>query len=68
MEALARAMFLGLCGMLVADLFISVMYSKLLWVLLALGPAMYAIARREDAAEPVRPESAQPALSAAPGY
>ncbi len=51
MEALARSMFLGLCGMLVADFFISVMYSKLLWVLLALGPAMYAIASREDTAE-----------------
>lgn len=56
MEALARAMFLGLCGMLVADFFISVMYSKLLWVLLALGPAMYAIARHEDDAEPASDE------------
>jgi O-antigen ligase len=69
MEALARAMFLGLCGMLVADVFISVMYSKLLWVLLALGPATYAIARREDAAAESAPsESEQPALSAAPSY
>lgn len=48
MEALARAVFLGLIGMLVADFFISQMYSKLLWVLLALGPAMLAIARRES--------------------
>jgi O-antigen ligase len=51
MELLARSLFLGVCGMLVADFFISVMYSKLLWVLLALGPAMYAIARHEEAAE-----------------
>jgi putative inorganic carbon (HCO3(-)) transporter len=53
MEALARSMFLGLCGMLVADFFISVMYSKLLWVLLALGPVLYAIALDDDAVEPV---------------
>ncbi|HEV7529980.1 MAG TPA: O-antigen ligase family protein [Solirubrobacteraceae bacterium] len=57
MEVLARSMFLGLCGMLVADFFISVMYSKLLWVLLALGPAMYAIARHDDASEPVAADS-----------
>jgi O-antigen ligase len=46
MEALARAVFLALVGTLVADFFISVMYSKLLWALLALGPAMLAMARR----------------------
>lgn len=59
-------MFLGLCGMLVADFFISVMYSKLLWVMLALGPATYAVARHEDA-EPARSESPLPELSA-PAY
>jgi O-antigen ligase len=75
MEALARSMFLGLCGMLVADFFISVMYSKLLWVLLALGPATYAIARQDDAdadADADAPEStpsrdALPQLSPAAG-
>jgi O-antigen ligase len=46
-EALARAVFLALIGMLVADFFISQMYSKLFWALLALGPAMLAIARSE---------------------
>jgi O-antigen ligase len=46
MEALARAVFLALIGVLVADFFISVEYSKLLWTLLALGPAMLAIARQ----------------------
>jgi O-antigen ligase len=50
MEALARAAFLGLLGMLVADFFISEMYSKLLWVMLALGPALLAVARSEAAA------------------
>jgi putative inorganic carbon (HCO3(-)) transporter len=60
MEALARAMFLGLCGMLVADFFISVMYSKLLWVLISLGPALYAIAQREDAGGPLPASPAKP--------
>ena len=45
------------------------MYSKLLWVMLALGPAMLAIARREDTAEAPAADPAQPArLSAAPSY
>jgi O-antigen ligase len=47
MEALARGVFLGLFGMLVADFFISDMYTKLLWVMLAIGPAMLAVARVE---------------------
>jgi O-antigen ligase len=47
-EALARSVFLGLVGMLTADFFISNMFSKLLWVMLALGPAMLAIARAES--------------------
>jgi O-antigen ligase len=51
MEALARGVFLALVGVLVADFFISVQYSKLLWSLLALGPAMLAVAR-EEAADP----------------
>lgn len=46
-EALARSVLLGLIGLLVADFFISEMYGKLLWVLIALGPVMLAIARRE---------------------
>jgi O-antigen ligase len=47
MEALARAVFLGLVGMLTADFFISEMYSKLLWVMLALCPVLLAVARAE---------------------
>jgi O-antigen ligase len=50
-EALARGVFLGLVGMLVADFFISDMYTKLLWILLAICPAMLAIARSERAAD-----------------
>jgi O-antigen ligase len=48
MESLARGVFLGLVGLLVADFFISNMFSKLLWVLLALCPAMLAVARSEE--------------------
>jgi O-antigen ligase len=47
MEALARGVLLGLLGMLVADFFISDMYTKLLWVMLAIGPAMLGVARSE---------------------
>ncbi len=54
MEALARGVVLGLLGMLVADFFISDMYTKLLWVMIAIGPAMLGIARSEGAeADPV---------------
>lgn len=48
LEAIARSVFLGLLGMLVADFFISEMYSKLLWVVLALCPALLAIATSEE--------------------
>ncbi len=47
LEALARGVLLGMIGIIVADFFISEMYSKLLWTVLALGPAMLAVARRE---------------------
>ncbi|HEY5192260.1 MAG TPA: O-antigen ligase family protein [Solirubrobacteraceae bacterium] len=49
MEALARGVLLGLIGLLVADFFISEMYGKLLWTMLAIGPAMLAVARQEVA-------------------
>ncbi|MFI4977955.1 MAG: O-antigen ligase family protein [Solirubrobacterales bacterium] len=48
MEALARGALLALVGMLAADFFISQTYDKLLWIMLALGPAMLALAHRED--------------------
>lgn len=47
LEALARAVFFALIGVLTAELFISQMHGKLLWGLLALSPAMLAIAHRE---------------------
>ncbi|HWX87418.1 MAG TPA: O-antigen ligase family protein [Solirubrobacteraceae bacterium] len=46
LELLARGVFVGTTGFLAASFFISENYSKLMWILLALGPAMIAIARR----------------------
>jgi O-antigen ligase len=58
-EALARSVFLGLVGMLTADFFISNMFSKLLWVMLALGPAMLAIARSEAQQQSLQASASQ---------
>ena len=56
MEILARALVLAIVGILAADFFVSDSYSKQLWLLLAVCPALLAIARRSpmrrrDAAE-----------------
>jgi O-antigen ligase len=53
MELLARGALLALIGILAADFFISGQFSKQLWLLLGLGPALLAIASRELPA-PVR--------------
>jgi O-antigen ligase len=45
LEVLARALVVALVGILVADFFVSEQYSKQLWLLLAMGPALLAIAR-----------------------
>jgi O-antigen ligase len=45
MELLARALLVALCGVLAADFFISEEFSKQLWLLLGLGPALLGIAR-----------------------
>lgn len=45
LELLARGVFVATAGFLAASFFISENYSKLMWILLALGPAMLAIAR-----------------------
>lgn len=42
-EALARALFVAQVGMLAAAFFASIQYSKQLWVLMALGPALLEI-------------------------
>lgn len=49
-EALARGMLIAMIGMLAADFFISEMFSKQLWLMLGIGPAMLAISRRSAAA------------------
>lgn len=60
MEILARALFVALAGILAADFFIPEEYSKQLWLLLALPPALLALARRD-----LRPgKFAPPAASA----
>lgn len=46
MEILARGLLIAMVGLLVADFFSSELYSKQLWLLLALGPALLAIADR----------------------
>jgi O-antigen ligase len=49
LEALSRGILVGTIGMLAASYFISHGVDRRLWVLLALGPAMLHIARREEA-------------------
>jgi O-antigen ligase len=46
LELLGRALVIALAGVLTADFFASEQYSKQLWLLLAMGPALLAIARR----------------------
>lgn len=48
MELLTRGLVVGLVGMLAASFFVSVEYLKQLWLLLALGPPVLAIARRGE--------------------
>ncbi len=45
MELLARALIAAISGILVADIFISEQFSKALWLLLAMGPAMLSVSR-----------------------
>ncbi|MGH2742303.1 MAG: O-antigen ligase family protein [Thermoleophilaceae bacterium] len=47
LEALARAVLVGAIGMLAASFFISAGVDKRLWILLALGPALLAVAEAE---------------------
>jgi hypothetical protein len=48
MEALARGLVVALAGVLTAGIFISAESNKVLWLLLAMGPALLAVA---DSAE-----------------
>ena len=49
MLALATAIVVSLIGLLAADLFASEQYARDLWLLLGLGPALLAIAKRMEA-------------------
>ena len=46
LEVLGRALVVALVAMLAADFFASEQYSKQLWLLLAMGPALLAVAQR----------------------
>lgn len=56
MELLSRGVLLALLGLLVADFFASEQYSKQLWLLLGLGPALLALA---PSSEPEAPPGAR---------
>lgn len=49
MELLSRGLIAALAGILAADFFISEEFSKALWLLLAMGPTMLAVSRRQAA-------------------
>jgi O-antigen ligase len=51
LELVSRAVFVGLAGILAADFFLSAQFSKQLWLLLGLGPALLAMASRMPPAE-----------------
>jgi len=55
MEVLSRAVLIAMIGVLVSDFFASEQFSKVLWLLLALGPALDAIAGREKLSGRDRP-------------
>jgi O-antigen ligase len=46
LEVLARGVFVGTIGFLAAAFFLTSIYSKLMWLLFALGPALLGVARR----------------------
>jgi O-antigen ligase len=50
MAGLSRAVFVGMVGMLTASFFISNANDRRLWILLAMGPIMLALAQRPERA------------------
>lgn len=62
MEVLGRSLVLALVGILAADFFISDQYDKQLWLLLAMGPALLAIAR----GSPLARGAGSPSLTSEP--
>jgi O-antigen ligase len=66
MELLSRAVFVGLVGILTADFFASEQFSKQLWLLLGLGPALLAMAQGGAQQDERTDEGALPAGPLAP--
>jgi O-antigen ligase len=52
LEMLGRALVVALAAILAADFFVSEQYNKQLWLLLAMGPALLAMARRAPETPP----------------
>jgi O-antigen ligase len=50
MEALAAGCLAGIAALLTSDVFLSLQFGKQFWLLLALGPALLALARRDSEA------------------
>jgi O-antigen ligase len=50
MELLSRALIMALVGVLAADFFLSSQFSKQLWLLLAMGPALQGLSLRPEGA------------------
>ena len=62
---ISRALAVSLCSILAADFFLAAEYSKLLWLLISLGPAFLAVAQESEAEE--RAATAMPQLAPAHG-
>jgi O-antigen ligase len=61
MDLVSRSVFVGLIGILSADFFASEQFSKQLWLLLGIGPALLAMAQRRDEREQRPDLGGQPA-------
>ena len=55
LELMSRAVVVALIGILAADFFASEQFSKQLWLLLGMGPALLAMARRSSGGEEGQP-------------
>jgi O-antigen ligase len=55
MELVSRGLFLALISLFVADFFSSALYSKQLWLLLAIAPALIAVADQSEVSAELTP-------------
>jgi O-antigen ligase len=65
LEVLSRALVVALAGILAADFFVSAQLSKLLWLLLAMGPVLLAISRKALSSAPAAQAGVTPTPLAA---